>query len=54
MDDNKNKGTAFAYPCIGEVVPEGYVKKVDKNGRISFVPPEKRKNEFEKAENDRK
>jgi hypothetical protein len=48
MEDNMNKGTAFAYPCIGEVVPEGYVKKVNEDGTIEFVPPETSGKEPEK------
>ena len=39
-DKKKNsKGTAFANPVIGEVVPAGYIKKKNKDGTISYVPP---------------
>jgi hypothetical protein len=38
----KKKGTAFAYDAIGKVVPDGYVKKVNKDGTISYVPPKKK------------
>ena len=41
--DNKEKGTAFAYDAIGKPVPHGYVKKVNKDGTISYVPPKKSK-----------
>ena len=38
--DNKERGTAFAYPTIGEVVPDDYVMIRKSNGRIAFVSPE--------------
>ena len=38
----KKKGTGFAAPAIGTAVPKGYVRKVDKNGRVSYVPPKKK------------
>lgn len=43
MANNKNKGTGFAAPTIGNVVPDGAVLKKNANGRIVVVQPKPNK-----------
>ena len=36
--ETKGKKSGFNAPTIGVVVPEGYVKRTNKDGTIEFVP----------------
>ena len=40
---SNKKGTGLQGPAIGSAVPKGYVKKKNKDGTISYVPPKKKK-----------
>ena len=42
-DKKKKKGTGLQAPAIGSISPKGSTIKRDKNGRITVIPPKKKK-----------
>lgn len=41
--EKKEKHSGFDAPPKFEFVPKGYVRKVNKDGTVSYVPPKKAK-----------